>query len=71
VKKSGTPFFLTGGTALSRYYVGHLYWDLDPETTYRILHENIDDLKRFQDVVVDFLNKKVFTSAEGEIGSRS
>jgi len=39
----------------------HLYWDLDPEATYRILHENIDDLKRFQDVVVDFLNKKVFT----------
>ena len=37
----------------------HLYWDLDPEATYRILHENIDDLKKFQDVVVDFLNKRV------------
>jgi uncharacterized protein YutE (UPF0331/DUF86 family) len=36
----------------------HLYWDLDPETTYHILHENIDDLKRFQNVVVDFLNKR-------------
>ena len=32
-------------------------WDLDPEATYRILHENIDDFKKFQDVVVDFLNK--------------
>lgn len=36
----------------------HLYWDLDAEATYRILHENIDDLKKFQDVVVDFLNKR-------------
>ena len=27
VKKSGTPFFLTGGTALSRYYVHHRYSD--------------------------------------------
>ncbi len=27
----------------------------------RILHENIDDLKRFQDVVVDFLNKEAKT----------
>ena len=36
----------------------HLYWDLDPEATYRILHENIDDLNKFQDIVVDFLNKR-------------
>ncbi len=34
----------------------HLYWDLDAKTTYHILHENIDDLKGFQDSVVDFLN---------------
>ena len=27
MKKSGTPFFLTGGTALSRYYVHHRYSD--------------------------------------------
>ncbi|KKL81481.1 hypothetical protein LCGC14_1994380 [marine sediment metagenome] len=27
VKKSRTPFFLTGGAALSRYYVGHRYFD--------------------------------------------
>lgn len=36
----------------------HLYWDIDPEETYRILHENIDDLKTFQNSVVDFLNKR-------------
>ena len=36
----------------------HLYWDIDPEATYRILHENLDDLKTFQDVVVNFLNKR-------------
>lgn len=35
----------------------HLYWDLDPDTTYRILHDNLDDLKAFQEVVVDFLNR--------------
>jgi len=27
VKKSGTPFFLTGGTALSRFYTHHRYSD--------------------------------------------
>ena len=27
VKKSKTPFFLTGGTALSRYYFHHRYSD--------------------------------------------
>lgn len=27
VKKSGTPFFLTGGTALSRHYLHHRYSD--------------------------------------------
>ena len=36
----------------------HLYWEMDSEVTYRILHENIDDLKKFQGVIVDFLNKK-------------
>jgi len=36
----------------------HLYWEMDSEVTYRILHENIDDLKKFQEVVVDFLNKR-------------
>lgn len=27
VKESGTPFFLTGGTALSRFYYNHRYSD--------------------------------------------
>jgi len=27
VKKSGTPFYLTGGTALSRGYFNHRYSD--------------------------------------------
>jgi uncharacterized protein YutE (UPF0331/DUF86 family) len=36
----------------------HLYWDLDAEATYRILQENIDDLKKFEGVVVDYLNKR-------------
>lgn len=27
MKKSGTPFFLTGGTALSRFYYNHRYSD--------------------------------------------
>ena len=40
----------------------HLYWDLDPETTYRILHENIDDLKKFEDIVVDFFNKRALST---------
>jgi len=36
----------------------HLYWDLDAEMTYRILQENIDDLKKFQEAVVSYLNNK-------------
>lgn len=36
----------------------HIYWDLDAEMTYRIIHENLDDLKQFQTAVVDFLNTK-------------
>lgn len=27
MKESGTPFFLTGGTALSRFYYNHRYSD--------------------------------------------
>jgi uncharacterized protein YutE (UPF0331/DUF86 family) len=36
----------------------HLYWDLDAEMTYRILQKDTHDLKRFQEEVVDFLNRK-------------
>lgn len=36
----------------------HLYWDLDPEKTYQILQNNIDDLKLFREAVVDYLNKR-------------
>ena len=36
----------------------HLYWDLDAETTYRILQENINDLKKFQDAVVKFIKNQ-------------
>ena len=28
------------------------------EMTYRILQENIDDFKKFQEVVIDYLNKR-------------
>ena len=34
----------------------HLYWEVDMETIYRILHENLDDFKRFQQNVVEYLN---------------
>ena len=36
----------------------HLYWDLNPEEIYRIIQENIGDLKKLQNIVVSFLNKK-------------
>jgi uncharacterized protein YutE (UPF0331/DUF86 family) len=36
----------------------HVYWELDAEMTYRIIQEDIDDLKKFQVVVVDYFNKK-------------
>ena len=35
----------------------HLYWELDRETIYGFLQDNLDDFKLFQQKVVDFLNK--------------
>jgi len=33
----------------------HLYWKLDNETTYNILHDNINDFKFFEKAIVTFL----------------
>ncbi|BBO81253.1 hypothetical protein DSCO28_18190 [Desulfosarcina ovata subsp. sediminis] len=35
----------------------HLYWDIDPESIYRFLQENLNDFKLFQQNVIDFLHK--------------
>lgn len=40
----------------------HLYWEIDSETTYKILNENLHDVKRFQLNIVDFLNKNSILS---------
>ena len=34
----------------------HLYWELDRDTIYGFLQNNLDDFKLFQQKVVDFLN---------------
>lgn len=33
----------------------HLYWKIDNETTYTILHENIEDFKIYEKAIVNFL----------------
>jgi len=35
----------------------HLYWEIDPETVYRLLQDNLDDFKLFQKKVVAYLNQ--------------
>lgn len=35
----------------------HLYWELDQDTIYEFLQNNLDDFKLFQKNVVDFLNQ--------------
>jgi uncharacterized protein YutE (UPF0331/DUF86 family) len=34
----------------------HLYWELDLETMYQFLQSNLNDFKRFQKCVIDFMN---------------
>ena len=33
----------------------HLYWEIDIEAIYGFIHENLDDFKRFEQMVVEFL----------------
>ena len=30
----------------------HLYWELETETVYQIIQENVDDFKLFQEMIV-------------------
>lgn len=36
----------------------HLYWEVDVDTVYQILKENIADFKNFQQIMVDYFNEK-------------
>jgi uncharacterized protein YutE (UPF0331/DUF86 family) len=40
----------------------HLYWEVDVDTLYRILQENIADFKTFQDIIVNYFNEKAHLS---------
>ncbi len=33
----------------------HLYWEIDPEAIYGFIHKNLEDFKRFEQMVVAFL----------------
>lgn len=33
----------------------HLYWDIDPQTLYRIIKDDIEDFKRYQENIIAFL----------------
>ncbi len=33
----------------------HLYWEIDKEAIYTFIHENLEDFKRFEKMVVEFL----------------
>ncbi len=32
----------------------HIYWDIDEETVYRILHESLADLEQFKQAVIEY-----------------
>ena len=32
----------------------HIYWDIDEETVYRILHESLSDLERFKQAIIEY-----------------
>jgi uncharacterized protein YutE (UPF0331/DUF86 family) len=34
----------------------HMYWDIDIETLYHFLQSNIDDFKKFEQCIVDYIN---------------
>jgi len=36
----------------------HMYWELEKETVYKILQENVEDFKLFQEKIVHHLNKQ-------------
>ena len=36
----------------------HLYWDLDKETIYSVVHDNLSDLKLFERKILDYLSKE-------------
>ena len=40
----------------------HLYWEIDPETVYQLLQDNLDDFALFQQKVVVFLNQNKLPS---------
>ena len=40
----------------------HLYWEIDQETIYKLLQDNIDDFVLFQQKVVTFLNQNKLPS---------
>ena len=33
----------------------HLYWEIDIEAIYTFIHENLEDFKKFEQMVVKFL----------------
>jgi uncharacterized protein YutE (UPF0331/DUF86 family) len=39
----------------------HLYWDINPESIYGFLQDNLNDFKFFQEAVVEFLRKNKFS----------
>ena len=41
----------------------HLYWDIDKETVYGFLQNNLDDFKLFQRNVVAYLNQNKLANA--------
>ncbi len=52
VKESGTPFFLTGGTALSRFYYNHRYSD---DLDYFV--NNDDNYTNYVQIILSLITK--------------
>ncbi len=37
----------------------HMYWQIEPESVYRILKEDINDFQLYRDAIVDYFNQKI------------
>jgi len=47
---------MPGQKAKLRNRLGHLYWEIDKETLYGFIQDNLEDFKLFEQKVVGYLN---------------
>jgi len=41
-----------------RNRLGHIYWQIEPNQIYKILKENLEDFKKFAELIVSYIEKE-------------